>query len=102
MNSEDLCFTPATELAVSIRARKLSPVEIVEAILARIDALNPRLNAYLAVDAERAVDIAREAEAAIMRGVPLGPLHGFRFRSRTWNQPPGCDTPAGPKFTPTR
>ncbi len=46
MNSEDLCFTPATELAVAIRARKLSPVEIIEAILARIDALNPRLNAY--------------------------------------------------------
>jgi Asp-tRNA(Asn)/Glu-tRNA(Gln) amidotransferase A subunit family amidase len=77
MNSEDLCLTPATDLSVAIRARKLSPVEIVEAILARIDALNPRLNAYLAVDAERAVDNARDAETAIMRGLPLGPLHGL-------------------------
>ena len=77
MNAEDLCFTPATDLSAAIRARKLSPVEIIEAILARIDMLNPRLNAYLAVDAERAVDIAREAEAAIMRGVPVGPLHGL-------------------------
>ena len=54
MDATDLCFTPATELATMIRRRQLSPVEIMDAVLARIEALNPRLNAYLAVDAERA------------------------------------------------
>ena len=52
METTDLCFTPATELAVMLRRRTLSPVEIMDAVLARIEALNPRLNAYLAIDAE--------------------------------------------------
>ena len=47
MDATDLCFTPATELAAMIRSRTLSPVEIMDAVLARIEALNPRLNAYL-------------------------------------------------------
>ena len=52
MDATDLCFTPATELAAMIRSRTLSPVEIMDAVLARIEALNSRLNAYLTVDAE--------------------------------------------------
>ena len=51
MDATDLCFTPATELAAMMR-RTLSPVEIMDAVLARIEALNSRLNAYLTVDAE--------------------------------------------------
>ena len=68
MDTTELCFTPATELAAAIRARKLSPVEIADAVLARIEALNPRLNAYLTVDADGARAAARAAEAAVMRG----------------------------------
>ena len=67
MDATDLCFTPATELAALIRSRQLSPVEIMEAVLARIDAMNPRLNAYLAVDAGCAREQAKAAEAAVMR-----------------------------------
>ena len=64
MSTAELGFTPATELAAAIRQRQLSPVEIVDAFLARIEALNPQLNAFLAVDADRARAAAKEAEAA--------------------------------------
>src|SRR5881296_1577773 len=77
MDATDLCFTPATELAAMMRRRTLSPVAIMDAVLARIEALNPRLNAYLAVDAERARAQAKAAEAAVMRGETLKPLHGL-------------------------
>lgn len=77
MDPTELCFTPATELATAIQRKQLSPVEIVEAILARIKALNPRLNAYLAVDAEGALAAARTAEATLMRGESLGVLGGL-------------------------
>src|SRR3954452_22264415 len=73
---DDLCFQPATEIAAQIRAKRLSPVEIVDAVLGRIEALNPRLNAFCALHADEARAAARNAEAAVMRGDTLGPLHG--------------------------
>ncbi len=77
MDPTELCFTPATTLAAAIRGRTLSPVEIVDAVLARIEAVNPRLNAYLTVDDDGARAAARAAEAAVMRGGVLPPLHGL-------------------------
>jgi len=80
MPRDELCWMPATELASLIRRRKVSPVEVLDAILARIDALNPRLNAYVLVTAESARKEARAAERALTRrGVRLGPLHGVPF-----------------------
>jgi aspartyl-tRNA(Asn)/glutamyl-tRNA(Gln) amidotransferase subunit A len=76
MTDTDLCFTPALELAALIRRRALSPVEIVRAVLERIERLNARLGAYVLVHAERALDEARRAEHDVMAGRPLGPLHG--------------------------
>src|SRR6266511_5600343 len=73
---DDLCFLPAVELAARIRAKDLSPVEVVEAVLGRIEALNPRLNAFCLVRADQAREQARSAEAAVLRGDRLGPLHG--------------------------
>src|SRR5688572_13407837 len=73
---DDLCFLPAVELAARIRARQVSPVEVVDAVLARIEALNPRLNAFAFVHADEARELARAAEAAVLRGDDLGPLHG--------------------------
>jgi aspartyl-tRNA(Asn)/glutamyl-tRNA(Gln) amidotransferase subunit A len=73
---EDLCWTPATELAARIRSRALSPVEVTRAVLERIEAVTPRVNAFCTVTAEAALDQARAAERAVMRGAPLGPLHG--------------------------
>jgi aspartyl-tRNA(Asn)/glutamyl-tRNA(Gln) amidotransferase subunit A len=74
--SDALCFLPATDLAAGIRAREVSPVEAVDAVLGRIEALNPRLNAFCFLHADEARAQARAAEAAVMRGDDLGPLHG--------------------------
>ncbi len=98
MNTTELCFTPATELAAAIRARQLSPVEIVEAVLARIEALNPQLNAFLVVDAEGARAAARRAEAAVMRGDRLGPLHGIPVSIKDLEPTAGLRCTYGSKF----
>lgn len=66
----------ARRLRDAIARRELSPVEAVASCLARIEAQNDSLNAFLAVDAEVAMAAARRAEAAVLDGVPLGPLHG--------------------------
>lgn len=80
MNNAELCWVPATELAALIRRKKVSPREVVDAILARIDAVNPRLNAYVTLTAEQARKEARAAERALgKKGVTLGPLHGVPF-----------------------
>ena len=76
MSDIDLCFMPATDLAAAIRTKQVSPVEVVNAVLARIEQLNPRLNAFCLVTAEAARQAAQAAEQAVMRGEPLGPLHG--------------------------
>ena len=76
MSDTDLCYMPATDLAAAIRTKQVSPVEVVNAVLARIEQLNPRLNAFCLVTAEAARQAAQAAEQAVMRGEPLGPLHG--------------------------
>jgi Asp-tRNA(Asn)/Glu-tRNA(Gln) amidotransferase A subunit family amidase len=72
----DLTFLPAVVLARLIRERKVSAVELVNAHLAKIDRLNPKLNAFVHVDSERARREAQQADAAVTAGYPLGPLHG--------------------------
>ncbi|MGH7277156.1 MAG: amidase, partial [Candidatus Rokuibacteriota bacterium] len=80
MPASSLCWIPATELAALIRKKKVSPVEAIDAALARIDKLNPRLNAYVLVTAEAARAAAKAAERALMtKGARLGPLHGVPF-----------------------
>ncbi|MFO1321019.1 MAG: amidase [Burkholderiales bacterium] len=77
MDDAELCFTPATELARLIRAKSVSPVEIVRAAIARAEALNPRLNAICTPTFDAATELARRAESAVMRGERLGLLHGI-------------------------
>ena len=72
----DLNFLPAVSLAEQIRKKKISPVELVEAHFTQIEKLNPRLNAFVQVDAERARRAAHDAEIAVMHKKTLGPLHG--------------------------
>jgi aspartyl-tRNA(Asn)/glutamyl-tRNA(Gln) amidotransferase subunit A len=76
MTEEDLAYTPATELAGLIRDKQLSPVELVGTILKRIERHNGKINAFAHLAADQAMDDARRAEAAVMAGAPLGPLHG--------------------------
>jgi len=72
----DLTFLPAVNMAQQIREKKISPVELADAHLAKIERLNPRLNAFVHVDAKCVRREARAAQAAVMSGKPLGPLHG--------------------------
>jgi len=73
----ELAFTPAYKLADMIKSKKLSPVELMEVTLKRIKELNPKLNAYLTVSEEEAMQAARQAEKALGAGANLGPLHGI-------------------------
>jgi Asp-tRNA(Asn)/Glu-tRNA(Gln) amidotransferase A subunit family amidase len=98
METTELCFTPATELAAAIRTKTLSPVEIIDAVLKRIEALNPHLNAFLAVDAEGARATARQAEAAVMRGETLGLLHGLPVSIKDLEPSLGLRCTYGSKF----
>jgi aspartyl-tRNA(Asn)/glutamyl-tRNA(Gln) amidotransferase subunit A len=77
MASSDLIWRPAVDLAGLIRARQVSPVELTEAVLARIEAVNPALNAFCLVAADQALRAAREAEIAVAKNEPLGPLAGI-------------------------
>ncbi len=72
----DLSFTPAVELLRLYRAGKVSPLEVMEAVLARIDAVNPRVNAMVTIARESARREARRATAALRRRASLPPLFG--------------------------
>jgi amidase len=72
-----LLVRSAVELRSLIATRQISPVELMDACIARIEALNPAVNAIAATDFERARAAALKAEAQVMRGEPLGPLHGI-------------------------
>ena len=72
----DLLYTPATQAAALIRAKKLSPVEYVDTVLKAAATANPRLNCFRTIMEEDARRDAKAAEAAVMRGDRLGPLHG--------------------------
>jgi len=84
----------ATELAAAIRARRISPVEAVEAALDRIEERKD-LNAFMAIPAERARAEARRAEDAVMRGDPLPPLHGIPFSVKDLTNTEGVPTTQG-------
>src|SRR5438128_8325295 len=84
----------ATKLAELIRRREVSPIEIVEAHLSRIEALNPSLNAIVTL-APDAIDRAREAEAAVIRGDDLGALHGVPITIKDTIDTAGLRTTSG-------
>ena len=77
MSSSELCFLTATELARRIREKEVSCVEVMEAHLAQIERINPKVNAIVTLLPERGLEGARAADAAIARGDALGPLHGL-------------------------
>ena len=76
MNSSELPFLSATELAELLRTGEVSPVEATEAYLSRIEQVDPALNSYITVTADQARAEARQAEAEIAAGRYRGPLHG--------------------------
>jgi Asp-tRNA(Asn)/Glu-tRNA(Gln) amidotransferase A subunit family amidase len=98
MDTTELCYTPATALARAIRDRELSPVELIEAVLTRIEAVNPRINAYCTVAADQAREAARAAEQRGMQGEPLGPLHGLPVSFKDLTPTAGIRTTSGSKI----
>jgi amidase len=80
MQTEDLAKTEsAATLAARIRRKEISPVEAVDSAIARIEAHNPKINALIIFGYDDARKAAKAAEAAIMRGDKVGPLHGLPF-----------------------
>lgn len=85
----------AFELAVMVKGGEVSPVELVEDSLRRIDRLNPQLNAFLHVDADGAMKAARDAEAAAVGAHDLGPLHGVPVPIKDVEETEGLPFTAG-------
>lgn len=98
MPERDVCFTPATELVRLYRARKVSPLEVMQAVLARIDQVNPAVNAYVTVAREAALNAARAATGALRRGVKLPPLHGVPVSIKDLEPTKGIRTTWGSKI----
>lgn len=95
MSPDDLCYTPAAELAALIRAKRVSPVEVMRTVLARVERLQPKLNCFITICADRALDEAKAAEDAVMAGRPLGPLHGVPFSAKDLVNTEGVRTTFG-------
>jgi Asp-tRNA(Asn)/Glu-tRNA(Gln) amidotransferase A subunit family amidase len=93
-----LAYAPATTLVEGIRTRRVSPVELLDDVLDRAERLQSSVHAFVTLDAERARDAGRAAEAAVMRGDPLGPLHGLPVSVKDLEPTAGLRTTYGSKF----
>lgn len=98
MDNPEICCLSAIEMAEAIRTKQFSPVEIMDAILRRIELLNPKVNAYCTIVAESALKQATEAEAMVMRGEEIGPLHGVPVSIKDMIFTKGIRTTAGSKI----
>ena len=76
MKATELLELSLAQAARLVRTREVSPLELVEACLARIDAVDDRLASYITVFADEARSVARAADAMLRAGYDLGPLHG--------------------------
>jgi amidase len=94
----DLTFTPAVELLKLYRARRVSPLEVMEAVLARIDKVNPEINAVVTLARESALWDARRATASLKRGAPLPPLFGLPIGVKDVTLTKGIRTTHGSKL----
>ncbi len=95
MDQTDLCYMPATDMARSIRDRTISPVEVVDAVLGRVETLEPRINAFATLTGDSARAAAQAAEDALMRGDAIGPLHGVPVTIKDLSDVAGVPTERG-------
>jgi aspartyl-tRNA(Asn)/glutamyl-tRNA(Gln) amidotransferase subunit A len=100
--SDELCKMTISELAPKIKARKISPVELTQAVLDRIEKLDPKLNAYITVDAEGALKAAKKVQRQMAKGAYLGPLHGIPISLKDLYDTKGLRTTAGSKIMSDR
>jgi len=94
----DLTFLPAVEMARKIRYKNVSPLELAEAHLAKIERLNPKLNAFVQVNAERVRSEALAAEQAVLKGEKFGPLHGVPISIKSSIEVAGYRNEAGSRL----
>jgi amidase len=100
--TDDLCLRPATELAALVRTREISARELLDAHLARIEQLNPQLNAIVTLDADGARAAADAADATLAEGGEVGPLHGLPVAHKDTHATGGMRTTWGsPLFSNT-
>ena len=98
MDGGDLCYLSIHELSGRIRRREVSPVEVVEAHLRRIESVNPVLSAFLTLTGDRALEEARRAEIEIAAGRWRGPLHGVPYGAKDIIETAGIRTTHGSSF----
>ncbi len=98
VSTSELTFLSASQMAEQIRNKQISPVELVEAHLARIEHLNPKINAFVQIDSEGVLVQARNAEAAVMQNQNLGPLHGVPISIKSSIDVAGMRCEAGTKL----
>jgi aspartyl-tRNA(Asn)/glutamyl-tRNA(Gln) amidotransferase subunit A len=98
MTNDELCLLSIEDAAKLVASKQLSPVELTDAMLARIDALNPKLNAYMTVTAESARSEAKGAEADTADGKYRGALHGIPIAHKDLFDTKGVRTTAGMKI----
>lgn len=94
----ELSYIPIHELSERIRAREISPVEVAEQAIKRIEQVNPALNAFVTVTSELAMGQAKQAEQDIMRGGYKGPLHGIPIVHKDLYYTKGIRTTASSKI----
>jgi Asp-tRNA(Asn)/Glu-tRNA(Gln) amidotransferase A subunit family amidase len=94
----DLTFLSTVEMSRQIRGREISPVELADAHLAKIERLNPKLNAFVQVEPERVRQRAQAAEAAVMSGQVLGPLNGVPISIKSSIEVAGMKCEAGTRL----
>lgn len=94
----ELIYESATRLARLIREKEVSPVEVVEAHVRRIEEVNPALNAFVTTVFDRAREEARAAEASLSRGERVGPLHGVPVSIKDTIETAGIRSVAGTKL----
>src|SRR5437763_11000115 len=82
MLPDDILFSSITELATQIRSRRISPVELTESYLARLESIGKRLNAVATIMHDSALAEARAAESEIKHGRYRGPLHGIPYGAK--------------------
>src|SRR6266852_1439718 len=88
-------YASVAEITKSIRAKEISPVEVVAAHLERAEALHPKINAFVHLNAQAALEKARNAEMAVVRGHALGALHGVPVTVKSCIDVEGWPCPAG-------
>ena len=95
MDALEICYASAGELAPLVKSKEVSPVEIIDAHLARIDATEPVLNSFITLLADQARSAARQSEADIQKGNYRGPLHGIPVALKDLYNTGGVRTTSG-------